>query len=297
MVLDDKTTAALKKEIKQKVKGTKPTPAGASVLYLGHIPHGFYEEEMRGFFAQFGTVSRVRLARNKKTGKSKHYAFIEFKQAEVGEIVAKAMDGYLLFSKVLVAKIVPPADVHPELFKGANRPFKVVDRVASLRKLHNKARTPEQAEKREKRLLEQEKRKRKRLAEAGIDYEFGGFEAAAALPKKRMRGVVSGAVAAPPAVAAAPPTATREPKAAPKRKQPEEPMVQPPKRAKPVAPDKDKAGGRPKASKASKEAAVSSSESAAVPISGSKGGKGSKSSKGSVAAQPSSATAKKRPKP
>ena len=85
---------------------------------------------------------------------------------------------YLLFSKVLVAKIVPPADVHPELFKGANRPFKVVDRVASLRKLHNKARTPEQAEKREKRLIEQEKRKRKRLAEAGIDYEFGGFEAA-----------------------------------------------------------------------------------------------------------------------
>ena len=48
------------------------------VLYIGHVPHGFYEEQMRGYFSQFGEVSRLRLSRNKKTGKSKHYAFVEF---------------------------------------------------------------------------------------------------------------------------------------------------------------------------------------------------------------------------
>ena len=36
------------------------------VLYVGHIPHGFYEHEMRGFFSQFGTVNRLRLSRSKK---------------------------------------------------------------------------------------------------------------------------------------------------------------------------------------------------------------------------------------
>ena len=41
------------------------------VIYLGHIPHGFYEEQMKSFFSQFGDVTRLKLARCKKTGRSK----------------------------------------------------------------------------------------------------------------------------------------------------------------------------------------------------------------------------------
>ena len=197
MELDEATTATMKLELKR--AQTRPTPADAAVVYLGHIPHGFYEEQMRGFFSQFGTVSRLRLARNKRTGRSKHYAFIEFKHAEVGEVVAKAMNGYLLYSKVLVAKVLKPEDVHPETFKGADRIFKIADRVAIVRKQHNAARTPAQASARESRLLSRERRKRKRLAQAGLEYDFPGFEAAAAAPQKRMRGVISD----PPADAAA----------------------------------------------------------------------------------------------
>jgi nucleolar protein 15 len=36
------------------------------VIYIGRIPHGFYEEQMRGFFEQFGEITRLRLSRNKK---------------------------------------------------------------------------------------------------------------------------------------------------------------------------------------------------------------------------------------
>jgi nucleolar protein 15 len=35
-------------------------------VYLGRIPHGFYEEEIKGYFSQFGEVTRVRLSRSKK---------------------------------------------------------------------------------------------------------------------------------------------------------------------------------------------------------------------------------------
>lgn len=38
------------------------------VLYLGRIPHGFYEDEMKAYFSQFGDVTRLRLARNRKVG-------------------------------------------------------------------------------------------------------------------------------------------------------------------------------------------------------------------------------------
>lgn len=55
--------------------GKKPKSA---VLYLGHVPHNFYEPAMRSYFSQFGEVQRLRLARSKKTARSKGYAFIEF---------------------------------------------------------------------------------------------------------------------------------------------------------------------------------------------------------------------------
>jgi hypothetical protein len=51
--------------------GSPGQQATRGVVYLGHIPFGFFEDQMKGFFAQFGDVSRLRLARNRKTGKSK----------------------------------------------------------------------------------------------------------------------------------------------------------------------------------------------------------------------------------
>ena len=41
-------------------------------IYVGRIPHGFYEPQMRAYFSQFGEISRLRLSRNKLTGKPKH---------------------------------------------------------------------------------------------------------------------------------------------------------------------------------------------------------------------------------
>lgn len=49
--------------------GPHGEPSG--VIYIGHIPHGFYEEAMNGFFGQFGDVVRVRLSRSKKSGRCK----------------------------------------------------------------------------------------------------------------------------------------------------------------------------------------------------------------------------------
>ncbi|OAA73883.1 Nucleotide-binding, alpha-beta plait [Cordyceps fumosorosea ARSEF 2679] len=96
------------------------------VVYVGRIPHGFYEHEMRQYFSQFGPISRLRLSRNKKTGASKHFAFVEFTERSTAEVVAKTMDNYLLFGHILKCQVVPPARVHEALFKGANRRFKKV---------------------------------------------------------------------------------------------------------------------------------------------------------------------------
>ncbi len=111
-------------------KAPKPAAASSSgtpgVMYLARIPHGFYEHELRSYFGQFGDVTKLRVVRNKKTGASRHRAFLEFADAEVADIAARTMDKYLLFGHMLSAKVVPPAQVHPNLFKGANRRFKVI---------------------------------------------------------------------------------------------------------------------------------------------------------------------------
>ncbi|PHH61098.1 hypothetical protein CDD82_2184 [Ophiocordyceps australis] len=119
-------------------------PAGErGVIYVGRIPHGFYEYEMRQYMSQFGPITRLRLSRNPKTGASRHFAFIEFEEASTAEIVAKTMNNYLLFGHLLKVKVVPPSELHKDVFKGANTKFKKVpwNKMAGkkLEKPHTKA--------------------------------------------------------------------------------------------------------------------------------------------------------------
>jgi len=54
----------------RKLHEFKPWENSSPVLYIGWIPRGFYEKEMKAYFGQFGTIKRLRISRNKKTGKS-----------------------------------------------------------------------------------------------------------------------------------------------------------------------------------------------------------------------------------
>lgn len=60
-VAKDDASVARKLARAKKVAGTEK-----GVLYLGRVPHGFYEKQMKSYFEQFGDVEKVRLARNKK---------------------------------------------------------------------------------------------------------------------------------------------------------------------------------------------------------------------------------------
>ena len=89
----EKGSTKQRAKLGNKVREEKPTES--SVIYVGHIAHGFYEKQMREFFSQFGEVRRVKLFRSPKTGNSRGYAFIEFTTPEVANVVAEAMNGKL----------------------------------------------------------------------------------------------------------------------------------------------------------------------------------------------------------
>ncbi len=111
---------------------------------------------MKSYFSQFGDVSRLRLSRNKtvsddvsciikhctkyvtQTGRSKHYAFLEFESSSVAQIVAETMDNYLLMGHILTCKVIPKDEVHAELWVGANRKWRPVPMSRVARVQHNK---------------------------------------------------------------------------------------------------------------------------------------------------------------
>jgi len=144
------------------------------VIYLSHVPHGFYEKQMREFFGQFGVVTNLRLGRSKRTGKSCGFAFVEFKYKEVAKVVSETMNNYLMFDKILKCSLVPQERVSPAIFKCKIRPHKVpgkASRIAS-KKVHNSVKSEETVAKRQVRQVKKMNKTLKKLKEAGIEYNF-----------------------------------------------------------------------------------------------------------------------------
>lgn len=156
-----------------------------SVVYIGRIPHGFYEHEMRTYFSQFGDVNRLRLSRSVKTGHSKHYAFLEFKNADVAKIVADTMDNYLMFGHILKCKLVAPGDVHESMWKGANKRFKKVPwNKIEGRKLEMAVGRDVWKKREEKETVKRAEKSKKTMEKVGYAFEGTGLKSVDSVPKK-----------------------------------------------------------------------------------------------------------------
>lgn len=173
------------KQTAKKLKSIKATTTDTpGVVYVGRIPHGFFEHEMRAYFSQFGDISRLRLSRNKKTGRSKHFAFVEFKSEDVAKIVADTMDTYLMFGHILKCKVVNKDQLHENVWKGADKRFKAVP----WNKIEGrKYELPVGREQWKGRVEEEKKRrseKNEKLKEIGYEFEGTGLKDVDEVPKK-----------------------------------------------------------------------------------------------------------------
>ena len=114
-----------------------------------------------------------------QSGHSRHYGWVEFKHPAVARVAAEAMDNYLMFGQVLRVRVVPPAQVHPSTFKGAGRPVRPRPGARLAREAHNAKRSEEQLHRAAGRLLRGERKRRSKIAAAGIEYDFAGYAGAA----------------------------------------------------------------------------------------------------------------------
>lgn len=171
---------------KRKPKGgaqnkKSPRQKKRGVLYIKHLPHGFFEEQLRGYFSQFGAITRLRLARSKRTLGSKGYAFIEFRYPEVAEIAADAMNNYLMFKNLIKTRFIPPNDIRHDYFRSSVSKIKVDgEKVFTSKSIQareavvqntNKLMTTEDEAKRVKKIGAKLNKAKKRLVELGIDFD------------------------------------------------------------------------------------------------------------------------------
>nr|ACQ58935.1 MKI67 FHA domain-interacting nucleolar phosphoprotein-like [Anoplopoma fimbria] len=98
LALNPKQESEFKKKVQEakKNKSSKGGHLAPGVVYVGHLPHGLFEPQLKSYFEQFGKVLRLRLSRSKKTGGSKGYAFVEFDCDEVAKIVAEGIQKALI---------------------------------------------------------------------------------------------------------------------------------------------------------------------------------------------------------
>jgi len=115
---DTKKNVVLQK-VQKKKRQRKLIKSG--VVYIKHIPHGFYEDEMKSFFSQFGKVVRLTVARSSKTGNSKGYGYLQFSDPAVAKIAAETMNNYLMFEKIVKCQVLSPDLVTSSTFANASR--------------------------------------------------------------------------------------------------------------------------------------------------------------------------------
>jgi len=88
---------------------------------------------------------------------------------------------------MLVCEVIAPEKVHPKMFKGANKMYHPAPTRKIAKEKHNKPMTEERQQKTSKRLVSKETKKRKRLAELGVEYDFPGYKEAS----KELKGSTS----------------------------------------------------------------------------------------------------------
>ncbi len=61
-------------------------------IYVGNLPHGVSEEELREIFSQYGEVASVSLVKDRFSGQSKGFGFVEMPNNSEADQVIKALN-------------------------------------------------------------------------------------------------------------------------------------------------------------------------------------------------------------
>ena len=77
-------------------------------LYVGNLPHGTNEEQIRALFSQAGEVVRVSLVVDRQTGLPKAFGFVTMGTQQGSQEAIRLFQGYNLGDHAMMVNEAPP---------------------------------------------------------------------------------------------------------------------------------------------------------------------------------------------
>ncbi len=79
-------------------------------IYVGNLSYNTTEDEIRTLFSQAGTVASVALIKDRDTGQSKGFAFVEMSNQSEAEKAIQTFNGYNLSNRPLKVNLARPRE-------------------------------------------------------------------------------------------------------------------------------------------------------------------------------------------
>jgi RNA recognition motif-containing protein len=82
-------------------------------LYVGNLPYRITEDQLRDAFAEYGQVSSCTIIKDKVTGQSKGFGFLEMPERSEAETAITQLNGRDLMGRKINVNEARPRDNHP----------------------------------------------------------------------------------------------------------------------------------------------------------------------------------------
>jgi RNA recognition motif-containing protein len=90
-------------------------------IYIGNIPRQSTEEELKELFSSFGEVTKVNIIKDKFTGESRGFGFIEMADEESADNAINELNGQDFQGRALTVSKAKPREDRPRTGGGYNR--------------------------------------------------------------------------------------------------------------------------------------------------------------------------------
>ncbi|MDQ3064728.1 MAG: RNA-binding protein [bacterium] len=82
-------------------------------LFVGGLPFSTTEDELRDAFAAHGTVASAIVVKDRDTGRSKGFGFVEFESDDEGKAAEKALNGADMGGRAITVNEARPREERP----------------------------------------------------------------------------------------------------------------------------------------------------------------------------------------
>jgi len=88
----------------------------ATSIYVGNLSYEASEEDLNDLFGEFGAVASTKIIRDRETGRSRGFGFVEMESEEDAEKAIGELDGTSFKNRQLVVNKARPRKERPRRF-------------------------------------------------------------------------------------------------------------------------------------------------------------------------------------